>query len=101
AEPGGDTLQSPTMAVEYALGNPTSRVIVRRRSQVGSPDFDMETASCADGRGRTYQTRTRIAPGSYQVDGLTTFNLRSKPVEVFQPYTSNVAGCETTAPGLS
>ncbi|MEL6545279.1 MAG: hypothetical protein AAFQ82_11685, partial [Myxococcota bacterium] len=95
--PGGDTGESPSEVYAYDLGNPTTRLITRRRSEVGGT-LDLETIACLDGRGRTFQTRTQIEPGRYLVDGLTIFNLRSQPLQVFQSYESDSAQCDTAAP---
>ncbi len=95
--PGGDTSASPTTEFTYELGNPNTRLITRRRSQVGGP-LDIETIACVDGRGRTYQTRQRVTDGEYIVDGFTVFNLRSDPVEVYQSYTSDSGACDVAPP---
>lgn len=95
--PGGDTVENPTETVTYELGDPTSRLVVRRRTQVGGA-LDLEAVRCLDGRGRVVQTRTRVATGRYQVDGLTRFNTRGEPVEVFQPYEAETADCDEAPP---
>ena len=93
----GNTSANPDEAFEYDLQSPASRIITRKRSQVGQP-FDLMSIKCVDGRGREFQTRTRLAEGSFQVTGLKRFNLRSSPVEVFQPYLSEREGCDPQAP---
>ncbi|MCB0968039.1 MAG: VCBS repeat-containing protein, partial [Ilumatobacter sp.] len=95
--PGGDTGASPSIEYVYELGNPTTRIITRRRSEVGGA-LDLETVACTDGRGRTYQTRKKVEEGEYIVDGFTLFNLRSEPVEVFQAYSSGSAACDAAPP---
>jgi RHS repeat-associated protein len=95
--PGGDTGASPSIEYTYELGNPTTRVITRRRSEVGGA-LDIESIACVDGRGRTYQTRKMVDAGEYVVDGFTRFNLRSEPIEVFQHYTSGSAECDVAPP---
>lgn len=95
--PGGDTGASPSIELEYDLGNPSTRLVTRRRSKVGGP-LDIETIRCADGRGRTYQTRRKVSDGEYIVDGFTLFNLRSEPVKVFQSYTSDSGQCDDAPP---
>ena len=95
--PGGDTGASPTVEFAYDLGNPASRLITRRRSQVGGP-LDLETVECVDGRGRKYQTRRRIKEGEYIVDGFVIFNLRSQQVKLFQSYISDSAACDSAPP---
>ncbi|MEO1271715.1 MAG: toxin TcdB middle/N-terminal domain-containing protein, partial [Myxococcota bacterium] len=95
--PGGDSIDSPTEVYTYELNNPISRIIVRKRSQLDGP-LDLESIRCIDGRGRTFQTRTRLEAERYQVTGFTRFNVRSGPVEVYQPYTSPSAHCDTAPP---
>ena len=96
-KPGGDSGASPTLEFEYDLGNPTSRIITRRRSEVGGPT-DIETVSCVDGRGRPYQTRRRTSDGEYTVDGFSIFNIRSQLVRSFQSYDSSSAECDIAPP---
>ncbi len=93
----GNTSANPDEAFEYDLQSPASRVITRKRSQIGQP-FDLTSIQCFDGRGREFQTRTRLAVDSFQVTGLKSFNIRSSPVEVFQPYLSASERCDTRAP---
>ena len=93
----GDAVGTPAMEVDWQLGEPWSRVRVRNRSQQNGA-LDQEDLHCMDGRGRIYQTRSKIAEGSYQVSGFVTFNARGLPVEVWQPYVSNQADCEAAAP---
>ncbi|MEL6180701.1 MAG: toxin TcdB middle/N-terminal domain-containing protein, partial [Myxococcota bacterium] len=92
--PGGDSSLSPTETFTYDLGNPSSRIITKRRSQIGG-EMDIETINCMDGRGRTFQTRTRLDEDLYQVSGFQVFNVRATPVRSYQPYTSPSAECET------
>ncbi|MEO1234459.1 MAG: toxin TcdB middle/N-terminal domain-containing protein [Myxococcota bacterium] len=89
--PGGDSGAAPTVEIAYELGSPTTRLITRRRSEVGGR-LDLESIACLDGRGRRFQTRTKTAEGAYTVDGFTVFNLRSEPLRVFQSYTGGAAG---------
>ncbi|MEO1270284.1 MAG: RHS repeat-associated core domain-containing protein [Myxococcota bacterium] len=96
-KPGGDTLDDPTEAYVYELSSPSSRILVRKRSQVGGP-FDLEEVRCMDGRGRGYQKRTRLSDGRYQVTGLTRYNVRSNPVEITQPYIGNSSACDVESP---
>ncbi|MEO1273781.1 MAG: hypothetical protein AAFX99_37370, partial [Myxococcota bacterium] len=95
--PGGDSAESPTETYQYDLRSPASRIITRRRSAVGGP-LDQELIACIDGRGRTYQTRIRLASGEYVVDGYQVFNVRSNPVREYQPYNSTSDQCDTTPP---
>ncbi|MEO1270522.1 MAG: toxin TcdB middle/N-terminal domain-containing protein, partial [Myxococcota bacterium] len=81
----------------YELANPSSRIRIQKRSTLGGP-LDLEVARCMDGKGRTYQTRTRLAEGSWQVDGLKVFNVRGSEWRVYQPYLDTHAACETLLP---
>ncbi|MEO1267690.1 MAG: SpvB/TcaC N-terminal domain-containing protein, partial [Myxococcota bacterium] len=93
----GDSVASPSEEYRYELGNPTSRIVTLQRSQIGGAT-DLETVHCLDGKGRMFQTRTRLAPGLYQVDGFTVFNTRSAAVRTYQPYQSSNMGCDTSPP---
>ena len=95
--PGGDTLESPTAVYTYDLGNPTTRVLVQKRSEVGGA-LDLEEVRCLDGRGRLVQVRTRLSEGRYQVTGFTRYNARSQPVETFHPYTGSSSACDEEPP---
>ena len=93
----GNTSADPTERFHYELGNPTSRVVVERRSRLDG-NFDMQTIKCFDGKGRIYQTRTRLEEGLYQVDGLTLFNNNGQERRLYQPYQSDSEQCDTEAP---
>jgi RHS repeat-associated protein len=93
----GDTLDSPTEVYSYDLGRPTTRVAVQRRSRSGGA-LDVEEARCIDGRGRPFQTRTRIDGGTFQVTGFEVFNKRGQTVRVYQPHQATKAGCDVAAP---
>ncbi|MEO1272381.1 MAG: hypothetical protein AAFX99_30150, partial [Myxococcota bacterium] len=93
----GNISDDPDDVYEYDLQSPASRIITRSRSQVGGP-LDLESIQCIDGRNRTYQTRTRLDTNLYQVTGFTVFNVRSSPVQVYQPYTSASDGCDPNPP---
>ncbi len=95
--PGGDTLALPSQEMVYELGTPVSRIIARSRSRVGSP-MDMEHITCVDGRGRTFQERTRLSDGAYQVTGFTLFNIRGSEFRVYQPYSSDSPECDLVPP---
>lgn len=95
--PGGDTSATPTIEYTYELGNPTTRIITRARSEVGGP-LDIETIACLDGRGRVYQTRRALEDGAYQVDGFAQFNLQSQQVRAYQSYRSDSAACDLLPP---
>ncbi len=96
----GNTTAAPNETFEYDLQSPASRIITRQRSEVNG-DFDLETILCVDGRGRAFQSRSRLAQNRYQVSGLTRYNLRSNGVEIFQPYVDegpDADQCDTSAP---
>ena len=95
--PGGDTPSSPTETYQYELGSPVSRIITRRRSEVGGA-LDLEEVRCMDGRGRTYQLRQKIEGDLYQVDGFKVYNVQSNTVRVHQPYTATSGACDTEEP---
>lgn len=93
----GDTDEAPTFEYSYLLGDPSSKILVHSRSRAGGP-VDLEEIRCQDGRGRTYQTRTRIADGSYQVTGFSTLNSRGASVRIYQPYVGTSSECDTAPP---
>ncbi len=93
----GDTLKAPSTEIVYELGSPVSRVSVRRRSQSGGAP-DVETLQCVDGRGRTFQERSLVRPGEYQVTGFQVFNVLGSAVRQYQAYTSPSADCDLTPP---
>lgn len=95
--PGGDSGAAPSVTYAYDLADPTTRIITRRRSEVGGP-LDIETIACVDGRGRVYQTRQKLDEGAYQVDGFALFNLQSQQVRAYQSYSSDSAGCDLEPP---
>jgi YD repeat-containing protein len=74
-----------------------SRVLVRRRSQIGA-QYDLESVRCLDGRGRAIQTRTRLAQGRWQVTGFTLYDRRSLPKAVSQPFVDVDGECDTAPP---
>ncbi len=71
----GSTPDKPTEEYEYNLASPVTSIVIKKRSVAGE-DPDLETVRCVDGRGRTYQERTRVAEGSWRVTGFTAFNLQ-------------------------
>lgn len=97
AEPG-DTLDAPTREVVYEIADPASRIGVKSRSKrdLGTPDEEMYL--CMDGRGRTYQRRTKLANGDWLVSGFTVYNSRGAIVETYQPYTADSGACEDDIP---
>jgi RHS repeat-associated protein len=110
----GDTLASPTEEYEYKLGlnaqgvsDPANAVrsetISRKRTKAGGA-FDLEVIRCDDGRGRTYQTLSKIkddtgADKDYQADGFKVFNKKGKEVKTYQPYHRPLSKhCDSTEP---
>ncbi len=93
----GDPEGAPTLEYEWVLGNPASRIIERKRSTRGAA-ADLERVKCVDGRGRTYQERTRIAGDLYQISGFNAFNSRGAPVRIYQPYLRQGGFCDTAEP---
>ena len=96
-KPGDDTLESPTEAITYELGNPTSRIISRSRTRSGEA-MDQEAITCVDGRGRTFQERIRLSEGRYQVTGFTVYNTRSGVLREYQPYIGTSGACDSEPP---
>jgi len=94
---GGDTGASPTVTHAYEMGTP-SRVVTRQRTEVGG-EQDVEQIRCLDGRGRVYQSKSRLADGSYQVSGYKVFAAGGDTTQrSYQPYTTSDSGCEDTPP---
>ena len=93
----GDDPATPSEAYAYELGNPASRVVVKRRSVAGGA-FDLEEATCFDGRGREVQSRQRLGQGEWQVSGFAVRNLQGLVREVFDPYVSSGADCDLAPP---
>jgi len=94
----GDSPSAPTEEYTYESANPVSRLIIRRRSVVGSTEPDMEAVRCFDGRARQVQERTRLSPGQYQVTGFRVRTARGADRAVYQPYLSDSASCDTAPP---
>lgn len=93
----GDRLDAPTEEYVYDLQSPLSRVVTRSRSARGGP-LDAETVDCLDGRGRSFQTRTRVDGDVFQVSGFSRFNTQGQPWRVYQPYLSESPACDTAPP---
>lgn len=93
----GDSNSAPSAEITYDLSDPASRIIVRRRSQRGGEN-DLETVRCLDGRGREFQSRTRLSDGQYQVSGFTEYNQRGAAVRTFQPHVDSSSQCATRPP---
>lgn len=93
----GDTEDAPSVEYAWHLAEPASRIVERRRSERGGA-LDLERVLCMDGRGRTYQERTRIDATRYQVSGFVEYNSRGVAVRVYQPYVRASAFCEVEPP---
>ena len=93
----GDSEAAPTVEYAWHLGDPATRIVERRRSVRGAPP-DLERVLCIDGRGRTYQERTRIEASRYQISGFIEFNSRGAAVRTYQPYVRSGGFCETSPP---
>ncbi len=95
-DPGGDTLEKPTIAFSYDVGAP-SRVEIQRRSEVGGA-VDIEAAACQDGRGNTTQEYTLLADGRYRVTGAVAFSPKGSEFKTYQPYVADSDACVTAPP---
>lgn len=93
----GDTDANPSQEFVYELGDPSSRFLIQTRSSATS-GLDIIEARCLDGKGRMYQTRTKLDGTNWQVSGFTEFDARGVPVRRFQPYTASTGTCETMPP---
>ncbi len=93
----GDSDEAPSQEISYELADPASRIVVRQRSVAGG-EADIESARCIDGRGRAFQTRTKLGDGAYQVTGFTEYNRRGAAVRIYQPYTDGASACATQPP---
>ncbi|HYF11669.1 MAG TPA: toxin TcdB middle/N-terminal domain-containing protein, partial [Actinomycetota bacterium] len=93
----GDADGTPSEEYAYELGDPVSRVITRSRSRAGGA-LDTEDISCLDGQGRTVQSRTRVADGSYEVSGFQVLNRRGHAVRVYQEFLSASGDCDMSPP---
>ena len=93
----GDTEQTPTVEYAWHLGDPASRVVERQRSVRGG-ELDLERVICMDGRGRTYQERTRLDATRFQVSGFAEYNARGTAVRTYQPYVRASGFCEVVPP---
>ena len=93
----GDQPNTPSMVVDWQLGDPWSRVRIRTRSQQNGA-LDQEELICMDGKGRPYQTRQRIDGSNFQVSGFRAHNARGAAVQTWQPWVSSNADCEAAAP---
>ncbi len=93
----GDAPNDPSDTFTYELQSPVSRIIARRRVEEGSSER-LESITCLDGRGRNFQTRTRLADDLYQVSGFQVFNVQSSPLLIYQPYQSDNDRCDLAPP---
>ncbi len=93
----GDSLDLPTEAYEYQLGAPVSAIVTRRRSTKAGVQ-DLESVQCFDGLGRTLQTRTLAAPGTYQVSGYAEYNAAGKESRAFYAHQGSGPSCAAAPP---
>lgn len=93
----GDTDATASKEFKYLLADPASKVLTLQRSSATSGQ-DIQTASCFDGRGRLYQTRSQISSGQWQVSGFTEYDARGAKARVYQPYVATSGDCEPKAP---
>ncbi len=78
----GDDPESPTMAYEYALGAPISRITTRKHTRAGdSPD--VVTSQFFDGLGRKLGT---FEAGGPVMTGVTLYNTRGTVRREYQPF---------------
>lgn len=90
----GDSSDAPSESFEYELGDPVTRVVVRRQLAEG----EAQAVICQDGRARTTQTRRKISDGRYLVDGFRVLDARGQVVRIYQPYEASSDACEATPP---
>jgi len=88
---------APSVLYSYELAAPVSTVSIGRRSTAMGP-FDLISARCIDGMGRTVQTMQQVSPGNVLVDGFVEHNGRGQAVRVFQPHTVSSLRCQTAPP---
>lgn len=93
----GDIDASPSTTITYELADPSSRMLITRRSSTSASN-DLVEAKCLDGRGREFQRRTRLSATSWQVDGFVEFDSRGKPVRRYQAYLASSGTCESAPP---
>ncbi|MEZ4431130.1 MAG: SpvB/TcaC N-terminal domain-containing protein [bacterium] len=96
----GDSLDAPSAVYDYALGSPLSRIVSRLRSAPGGA-LDIQNVDCLDGRGRTFQTRTRVDADTWQVSGFSLFNVAGQPWRIHQPYLGATGECDLAPPAES
>lgn len=95
SRPGTGNL--PTQEISYDLGNPTSRLIARSRP-VADGELSEETVDCLDGLGRSFQQRTLLEDGTYQVSGMVVRNSRGNKLYQYPAYVSESAECDNEPP---
>ncbi len=93
----GDVDASPSTSFAYELADPSSRIVITRRSSASGTD-DLVEARCVDGLGRDFQHRKRLSPTLWQVDGFIEFDSRGQPVRRYQPYLASSGTCESAPP---
>jgi len=93
----GDAQATPTGQFSYELANPVSRIVIRRRSVSGGA-LDVEQVKCVDGRGRTFQQRSKLTDTRWSVNGFTQYNKRGQVVRQYQPYEATTGVCDMAPP---
>jgi RHS repeat-associated protein len=93
----GDTPEAPTFTQTYELGPVATRSITQGRSRANGT-LDIETIDCIDGRGRVFQTRTRISQDLYSVSGFEVYNRLGSPIKRYHGYQSTSAACDLAPP---
>lgn len=96
-EKPGDDPGKPSAEFVYELEAPASRVAFLSRSQLNG-EVDEEAYRCFDGKGRMFQTRTKVGSGEYLVTGFKAYNARGTVVREYEPYTATTSACETAPP---
>jgi len=88
---------SPSHEIAYELGSPVSRVVTRQRTDPAG-GFELETAICMDGYGRTYQTRSRVATGDWTVSGFQVYAPDGSLTHTYQPHKATSSVCDLSEP---
>jgi RHS repeat-associated protein len=92
-----DDVGAPSLTYDYELGDPVSRIVVRRRSEAGGA-LDLARATCHDGLGREVQARTAVGPGNVLVSGFVAYNRQGNPVREYEPHSDTSLACADAPP---
>jgi RHS repeat-associated protein len=84
----GDPAGAPTLAFDYAYGNPTSRVVTRRRTAIGGAE-QLLTHHVYDGLGRQLATVEQAEGGRTVVSGMRKLGLQGRPIREYEPFFSD------------